>query len=355
MDAAEREFLVHRIISGFTICDIDFSPRKVIIKLPSREERYVANKIYRDISEQGKAQGLYGKNDTLKLVTALGIWTQEKQDEMNQLEKDIETLKVKIYSFFFRSDEKKTARALLSKARAQYDKLFAERNHYDYLTYEGLANVWRNRYLVCMGTHNGNHKRLFTPKKFWRSSIHLVDGVVMAYMGERITEPQYRELARSEPWRSIWSGSKIEGVFGVPSVDFTEEQRNLQLWSSLYDSVSEHPESPSDEVMADDDAFDGWLIVQRRKKKERESQNELDQLITNEKIKNSDEIFIPAGSLEDAQKIYSLNDQAGRNVMASRKRALEKKGELKESELPDIKRRIQMEAVNQHAESVKQR
>ena len=80
-------------------------------------------------------------------------------------------------------------------------------------------------------------------------------------------ESEIRELARSEPWKSIWSSSKNEGVlFGKRAIELSEEQKHLIMWSTMYDSIGESPDSPSDKIIADDDMLDGWLILQRRER-----------------------------------------------------------------------------------------
>ena len=39
----------------------------------------------------------------------------------------------------------------------------------------------------------------------------------------------------------------------------------IVIWSKMYDNVQESIDAPIQSVMEDDDALDGWFIVQNRK------------------------------------------------------------------------------------------
>jgi hypothetical protein len=73
-------------------------------------------------------------------------------------------------------------------------------------------------------------------------------------------------VARTDPWRGVWAARRAEaGVFGKPACDLTDEQRSVVGWSLLYDGARECPDCPPDDVLTDDDAFDGWLIKRRQR------------------------------------------------------------------------------------------
>jgi hypothetical protein len=91
----------------------------------------------------------------------------------------------------------------------------------------------------------------------------------------------------------------------------------------MYDNVSEHHESPSQEVIEDDTCLDGWFISQDRKMKEDKKQSQADNMISNEKIKNSGEIFVMANDNENAQEIYDMNNGLARNTVRQREAQIE--------------------------------
>jgi hypothetical protein len=99
----------------------------------------------------------------------------------------------------------------------------------------------------------------------------------------------------------------------------TDEQRALVNWSLLYDNVYQHPECPADAVVEDDDLLDGWLIDQRRDREAKATGGGgRVQLVGNEKIRGSQEVYLVAETPADARKVVDLNDEFGRAVQKQR-------------------------------------
>ena len=85
------------------------------------------------------------------------------------------------------------------------------------------------------------------------------------YNSNQISSEQFRSVARSEPWRSMWNIGKKQGnAFGKAACDLTKDQVSLSSYSSMYDNVYESSEAPDEKVIEDDDCLDGWFISQRR-------------------------------------------------------------------------------------------
>ena len=69
-------------------------------------------------------------------------------------------------------------------------------------------------------------------------------------------------------------------------------------------------------------------------------------MITNEKIRGADEIYVMARDKREAAEIQNINDPTARHIARERERKIDQLGEeekLKESDLPDQRRRIQQE------------
>ena len=106
-------------------------------------------------------------------------------------------------------------------------------------------------------------------------------------------------------------------------------------------------ECPSDDVFEDDDMFDGLMIDQRRTREKEHKQKELDYM---QNIPDkAQEVFVFAPNREDADKIYDLNDTAGRMKIKQRTEMIEKLGSVEAKDLPDTK----MELRNQQMEEYK--
>ena len=66
--------------------------------------------------------------------------------------------------------------------------------------------------------------------------------------------------------------------------------------------------------------------------------NQVDGMISNDKIKNSGEVFVMAQDNKDAQEIYNLNDGLARNTVKQRQSQIEGKEDMMNfKELSDVK------------------
>ena len=113
----------------------------------------------------------------------------------------------------------------------------------------------------------------------------------------------------------------------------------------MYDNVYESPESPNEKVLEDDDCLDGWFIVQKRKYEKGKKQKEVDDMITNPKIANSQEVFVVAKDNEAAQEIYGLNNPLARSTIQNRKNVIdEADGDISFTKFHDVRQDIAMES-----------
>ena len=90
-----------------------------------------------------------------------------------------------------------------------------------------------------------------------------------------ITTEEFREIARTDPFRSRWSLLKTN-VFDFEIL--TGEQTSLCMYCRMYDNVYEHPEKPTEQVIDDDDMLDGWFAKQRKQMEEDKQRKELEKV-----------------------------------------------------------------------------
>lgn len=339
MDSKRCEYLVSRICSG----TVRLRPHNFLLRKPTREQCYLANEVYLDHVEQ--AEGLLTDEELLEWLIEYGYWDETKQSLLTKLPKEIEEFKVGLYKAGFKSKEQAEIRKFIGMAKKKLSELNAERYGFDYLSINGCAAMAKSKYLVGCGLFYNSGKPVFDMDNFWDEDSERLDLALVALAEQRLDEPTYRELARKEPWRSLWSIRKVESsLFGIPAADYSDEQKELVGWSQLYDSVYEHPERPTDFVIENDDYLDGWMIVQRREQEKHQVKKSGDDITKNEKIRSAGEVFVPADTLEDAIKVNDLNDDMAKATKKMRFKALEKKGIMSEAEMPDTKRNMQMEA-----------
>ncbi len=296
---------------------------------------YEAEEVYQSALQEGLEEGLFTDDELLDWLASQGFWNDEKSAELVKIPKDIEDIKVRLFESAFKSKEKEKYRDILNNAKRALSLLMSERHAYDFMTAEGYATLTKTRFLISKTLRTLQGRRV--PSNRCEAACH-------AYAAEKLGETTFRELARTDPWRSIWSTRKCEGsLFGRPAVCLSDEQKTIVGWSQLYDSVYESPKRPMDEVVTDDDMLDGWLISQRKANELSLNQNSAESMISkNEAIQNSQEIFTVVDTIEDAKKIESLNDEWAKRLKRQRHKVIQEKGTVDEMELPDMKQKIQI-------------
>ena len=86
------------------------------------------------------------------------------------------------------------------------------------------------------------------------------------YSYERIYD-QIPQLIRSYDWTNYWTASKGR-LLGNLTKDLNDEQLFAINSTLSLDSIKKHPECPTNEVLLDPDATDGWIISENGNEKE---------------------------------------------------------------------------------------
>ena len=118
-------------------------------------------------------------------------------------------------------------------------------------------------------------------------------------------------------------------------------QKSLINWTRMYDSIYESMETPSDSIIEDDYAVDGWFVVQRRKRDDDRKASE------GNKLPESAEVFVPVKNEKEANRVYDMNTQQGKQVIKSRTKDLEERGSLEEGQFTHVKQDLAMKANRQ--------
>ena len=109
----------------------------------------------------------------------------------------------------------------------------------------------------------------------------------------------------------------------------------------MYDSIHESMESPSDDIIEDDYAIDGWFTVQRRKRDDGRKESEANNL------PESAEVFVPVSNKKEVRRVHDMNTQQGKHVIKSRMKDLEEQGSLEEGQFSHVKQDLAMKANKQ--------
>ncbi len=355
MEIWERELLVARIISNTVRCKVNGNT--FVIRRPTREDEYAACEVYADYLEQSTACGLLSDNELLQFLYERNLWDDKRQKSLEGIPKDIEQFKVGLFQATFNHSEQLVIRKALRLARVTLYALVGRRQSYNYLSCSGAASIAKAKYLVGRSLYTLDGRPVFgSGDDFWNGSNPVLDSVMTWYSNNRIGESAYRELARNDPWRTTWATRKMEaGIFGVATADYSEEQRALATWSLIYDNAFQSEDCPSDEVVDDDDLFDGWMIVQRRKRDEQTKGQTGENVIQNSKVRNSAEVFVPVANKEAAKQVNDLNDEVGKRTLASRMAKLKQDGQVNEMDMPDTRREYRMACARKFSQDLQAR
>src|SRR5690606_30724708 len=125
--------------------------------------------------------------------------------------------------------------------------------------------------------------------------------------------------------------------FGMPDCELNDEQRRLIVWSKMYDSIRESMDAPTENVIQDDDALDGWMLVQKKKREKDRRAEQVESSIKSDRIRNSQDVMIKTWNQEDAEKITELNDEQGNMFRKMRVGQIKKSGSLEAKDMADLK------------------
>ncbi len=283
-------------------------------------------------------EGLLQEEELVKYLTLCDLWSQAQQDELDSLPHKIEHLKIQLYEARTNPPQSDLIRKQLNRDKARFFSLLAQRHKYDEITAEGHANFVRSVYYIGYGARNSRDEPV------WQDESFLGDDNILINLLQEfcyLAESEIRSIARSDLWRSWWCLYETS-VFADKFLN--DEQRILANWSKIYDATRDSPECPSDEVINDDDVFDGFLLAQKRKRTEEEKPQN--------KFGNANEVFIPAGP-DQIQKINALNNTTAKILKRQRLDLVQQKGQVKETEFPDARREMAQQAMQQFRDHIK--
>ncbi len=329
----DLELLLYRIFSGYLIFYVN--NEKYILKSASIDLKYEAQILYNNIINDEKYNDWFREENLDNLLIYLNLWSKDTTMIIKDIEKKIENSKVDYYNHFKLSDKKKTTKKNLDSYRKQLNSILSKKEELYSNTLEGYANSIKNEFIIT-NTLYKNNNLVFHNKN--NSDNYLLFNTIVSELNKyTIIISDFKKLARSNIWRSYWNIKK-NNVF---MDNLSDDQRTLVSISQMYDRVYEHPDSPSDEIIEDDDALDGWMIFQRRKIEKDKKQQQIDTI--NPKLKNAQEVFLFANNQQEAQEIIQLNSPESLNRMRSKIAHVNKFGLTEESQLPDV----QMDLRNQ--------
>jgi len=333
MDDRTISLYLSRILSGFYI--FIYNNKKYKLVYPDINLKYEADFYVQEEYDRLKYNDWINEDELVVHLVDLGLWDFNGDVRLKALETQIEDTKIELYKSFLDPKKVKALKKHLAGLDRKYNQLYADKHALDHITLNGYCNKIKNYFLLSRSIFDMDNNRIFNDNN---TNIRLLDDISGHILVNNIETSTFKKIARSNIWRNYW-GANQNNLFGRPTVDWTDEQKTLVVISKMYDSVYEHPESPSEEVIEDDDMLDGWMILKRRENEKHKNQKRTEEMLP-KSMQNAQEVFIVGKSQKEVQNIYSLNDHQGRGVIKERKEILKKSGTVKEQHLPDVQRDI---------------
>ena len=331
----ERELFVSRIRSG--IYFVEHEGIKLKIVTPTIEEELEINEAYIKAYEEALEDDFMTEDQSVEWMRSRNLWTDEDEEKTKQLKKDLDTLRVEIFNNRNKSELRERIRKYIRAAEEALNKQSNKKSSFISNTCEGIAMVEKSCEFIKTCTYYGGDKYDFD-----RLSVEFV---LHLFQEKMLSEKQIRDVARNEPWRSVWMlrDSNSYKLFSNTDRELSVDQKNLLVWSRMYDNIQESMDCPTDDVIEDDDLLDGWFVVQRKKREKERAESDFDSSTQNEKIKNSGEIFVVASNKQEADKVDMLNDVHGNTIKKQRMATIKAKdGVASDLEFQDVK--IDMQA-----------
>lgn len=333
----DKEILLNRIILGKTI--FYHNDKKYILYSPSNDIKYEACLLYDSVLNEEKFDNWFREENTKNVLISLELWNFQTDKALEDLEKKLDNLKVELFENFLLPSKTKLIRNNIKNTKNQINKIYLIKQNFISNTLEGYASSLKNEYIICYTLYSDNELVFdYYDIQSSKNSSTLFNSLIQEIDKMIISTETYKMLARSQIWRSFINCGKYNTLFDKPITSLTDEQRALLNISRMYENIHEHPECPDDAVIEDDDALDGWMIVQKRKNDKAKKQNQFDS--RNPQLKKSGEVFLMTENEQDYTSVSEMNSAESSAAIREKMAYIKEKGHAIDGELPDVKREI---------------
>ncbi len=347
MEFVERQRLVRRITSGKLYGSVEYKYKQyeVLFKDPNLDISIEADWFYKKFYEEAKDRGGLTLEESYKILEEDDRWNKDMEIELKGIKDDLDKLAGQMEVNKYNKSAQRVIKATIKRGEERYFKLLNIKNQLRFSTIEHMADLSKQTFTVRKIAQVSDPDLLASPS---------FQEILRVYYFEDngISESQLRELARTDPWRLYWTSSKDTGtsLFPHSAVEFTDLQYLLVLWTRVYDFAYECQNRPTDDIIDDDTRFDSWYRSEVDKRNREINKASIENEMGGRS--GGQEMFIPADE-EGAKEVYNLNDFGGRVRIKEREKAIKDKGSVRELDLPDIRRDVQMEMNKMAAKAAK--
>ena len=331
MDVDNIDLDLYRIIAGYYF--INYNNKSLKVKSPSLKIKYEAEQLYEFILEDNRYTTSWIDDLYLQvLLDTQNIWKKADEDFLKHSQGLLDSNKKMLYKEFKNKESRKSIKKDLEIIRIQISDLHKRKDSLNHMTLKDFAGTIKNEFIIMNCVYVKN-KPFFKKENLNNYDYKIVQDLSKFFIDNQLTVSRLRKISRSDTWRSYYS----DNTFNKGSAYQTDDQRHLISLSKMYDSVRQHMEAPTEEVIEDDDALDGWFLVQKEKSEKEKNKNHLLEKIGNKTgLGNDGEVFIMSSDKEETGEIYGLNNPL---VMRDLKKNLEiakEKGSVSWTDLESV-------------------
>lgn len=335
----EREYFISRIRSGFY--HFKFRGKSIKVLTPTIEDEFFINQAYKDCYEESVSRGIKTQEQMTEWLLVRGLLTEEDQSRKESFASDIEKLQIGIYQSFTDIKKREAIRMYLRAAEKGLRDCQTKNSKFFSNTCEGLSSVEKMYETMRLCSYTDGEKVDF-------SKISLEEVTNLCF-SKILNDKTIRDLARNDPWRTIWilNESGNINLFDNKDRELSIDQKNLLIWSKTYDNTYESMDVPPDYVIEDDDMLDGWFLVQKKEREEKKMKDNVDNNLS-DKIGSADEVMIMAKDRDEAHRINNMNSVQAKAIKRNRQAQIQKEGKVNQLNFRDEKLKIQNRANEQY-------
>jgi hypothetical protein len=341
------EFTLLRILKG----QLSYRERglSLIIKDPTEQLLYDSIEIYEEAYDKAYSSGAMIKEELESFLFEQELYTPFDDTELAKLKRSHDELKISAYKSALNKRQLRSVKYELRANEEAQGRIIAKKTKFAGLSCEGAAEYIRWTWMIENSTFYKDGRSYN-----WREVSPFQ--MFSHYESCSVSQSEFREVARSDHWRPVWTlGKKTGNLFGKPSCELTREQLMLCSFSVMYDNVYESGEAPSEGVINDDDCLDGWFLEQKRKYEKQNKEKQVEGMLGKNMSKAND-IFIFANSTEEAKEIHGLNDPIAEMNRQSRIQTISSKGgEVSDLDFQDVKSELAMRLNRETSDKIRRR
>lgn len=352
MDKYLRDYHVRRILAD--IIPFEYNGHIWYITTPLPEFKYYAEIIYKDVYEKSRSTNI-SSDDIIVILNRHGIWFEEDEKNLINFKKDLENTKVFLYENYLNEEKRYLFKNVINDVNSALENLNHKRNCMSHLTCEHISFSTKQRFLIGASILKPNKKRLWTKFSDWEKDNKIIDVAFEKISQNFLEEKDFRDLVKNDPWKTIWTiSNKPQSIFKKSASELSDEQINMIVWSVVYDNISKSQDPPNKYVLEDDDALDGWMIKQKRKKENEEGIQEIKSTIGSN-MNKYESLFILPQNESQIKKIYEMNDFAGKIAFKKRMMQINRDGIVNEANMMDRREQIITQANQLYAQGFRRK